>query len=173
MREKIKQLSQNNPAAWQFIKYSFFCGLAGITETVLFVLLNYLLPANGVNASFEWFIFSYPSEAGGVGALIAFVCSSVAGQTLAFITNFKNTFQSTNNVWLSAVGFVILALLTIIGIHTYLGGVLNTALCKAIPNPAIAGAIAKISCQISSFLLSFPINKYILMRRKPSQSPVG
>lgn len=173
MNKKVEKFFQNNATAWQFVKYTIFCGIAGVTETVLFMVLNYILPAKGINAPVQWFIFSYPTETGGQGALIAFVISSVVGQALTFITNFKKTFQSTNNVWVSAVGFLILALVTIIGLHTYLGGVLYTALGKVISNNDVAGVIAKVVCQFSGFLLAFPINKYVIMRKATPESAEG
>ncbi len=166
MKEKIKTLLAKNANLTQFIKYTLFSLIAGLTETILFVVLNYILPAKGINRHITWFIFDYPTQAGGLGALIAFATSAVVGQTVAFITNFKKTFESTNNVFLSAFGYLILALVTIIGIHTYLGGLLNSALCKIIPNTDIAGTLAKVTCQFSGFLLAFPVNKFILMRKK-------
>lgn len=169
MKEKIKALFAKYPNIGQFIKYTLFSLIAGLSETVLFVVLNYILPASGRNKSVTWFIFDYPHEAGGQGALIAFATSAIVGQSLMFITNFKKTFNSTNNVYLSALGFVVLALIVIIGIHTYLGGLLNTALNNVIPNADIAGALAKITCQLTGFFFAFPINKYILMRNKEEQ----
>lgn len=166
MEKQENNFMEKHKTIWQFIKYTLFSLIAGVLEIGSFVLLNYLLPAKGVNKAISWFIFSYPTETGGLGALIAFLVSSVIGQTVAFITNFKKTFASTNNVFLSAIGFAIMAIFIIVVIHTYIGGLLNTALCNVIPNSDIAGAIAKIICQVSGFLLAFPINKFILMRHK-------
>jgi putative flippase GtrA len=132
------------------------------------MLLNYVLPKNGINKEISWFIFVYPTEAGGLGALIAFVISSVIGQALKFITNFKKTFKSTNNILLSAIGFAVMAVIIVVGLNLYVGGLLNTALCKVIPNADLAGTIAKAVCQMAGFLLAFPVNKFILMRNKPA-----
>ncbi|NCA66972.1 MAG: hypothetical protein EOM87_02795 [Clostridia bacterium] len=166
MYKRIKDFFSRNATAWQFAKYTIFSVAAGIIEVVLFMILNYFLPKNGINQPVSWFIFVYPSLAGGLGALIAFVVSSVVGQALKFITNFKKTFKSTNNIMLSAIGFGVMAIIIVVGLNLYVGGILNTALCKVIPNADIAGAIAKISCQITGFLLAFPVNKFILMRNK-------
>lgn len=158
--------AEKHKTVWQFIKYTLFSLIAGVSEIGTFLLLNYLLPAKGINSPVKWFIFSYPTQAGGLGALIAFLVSSVVGQSISFITNFKKTFASTNNVFLSAIGFAVMAIFIIVVIHTYIGGLLNTALCKVIANNDIAGAIAKMTCQVSGFLLAFPINKFVIMRHK-------
>lgn len=167
MIKRIKDFFIKNPAAWQFAKYTIFSLIAGWIELIVFIVLNYYLPNNGINKPISWFIFIYPAAAGGLGAFIAFVVSSVVGQALKFITNFKKTFKSTNNILLSAIGFAVMAIIIVVGLNLYVGGILNTALCKVIPNPDAAGAIAKILCQFTGFMLAFPVNKFILMRNKP------
>lgn len=166
MIKRIKDFFSKNPAAWQFAKYTIFSLLAGWIEVIIFIVLNYYLPKNGINKPINWFVFIYPTVAGGLGAFIAFVVSSVVGQGLKFITNFKKTFKSTNNILLSAIGFAVMAIIIVVGLNLYVGGILNTALCKIIPNADVAGAIAKIICQFTGFLLAFPVNKFVLMRNK-------
>lgn len=168
MTNRIKGFFSKNPAAWQFAKYTIFSLAAGLAEIIIFMILNYFLPKNGINKPISWFIFLYPTAAGGLGALIAFVVSSVIGQALKFITNFKKTFKSTNNILLSAIGFAIMAIIIVVGLNLYVGGILNAALCKVITNPDAAGAIAKTTCQVTGFLLAFPVNKFVLMRNKVS-----
>ena len=53
-----------------------------------------------------------------------------------------------------------------VGLNLYVGGLLNKELCKVIANADIAGLIAKTIAQVTGFLLIFPVNKFILMRRK-------
>ena len=98
MINRMKNFFSKNPTEWQFAKYTIFSVSAGLIEVGIFMLLNYLLPKNGINRPINWFLFVYPTAAGGLGALIAFVVSSVIGQALKFITNFKKTFKSTNNI---------------------------------------------------------------------------
>lgn len=163
---KVKEFFAKNPAAWEFAKYSIFSYISGMTELIVFTILNYFLPHNGINKAIHWFIFDYPTAAGGLGAFIAFVVSSVIGQGLKFITNFTKTFKSTNNMFLSAIAFAIVAVLIVVGLNLCIGGLLNTALCKVIPNADIAGIIAKAIAQVAGFLLAFPVNKYVIMRKK-------
>lgn len=166
MTKKIRGFFANNPSALQFAKYTIFSLAGGITELIIFAVLNYILPRNGINSPMNWFIFVYPTAAGGLGAFIAFVVSAVIGQALKFITNFKKTFKSTNNIFLSAIGFAIVSIIIIVGLNLYVGGLLNNELCKIISNTKIAGIIAKLIAQVTGFLLVFPVNKFILMRKK-------
>lgn len=168
MHKRINDFFARNPTAWQFAKYTIFSLISGLTEIGIFVLLNYFLPQNGIDKPISWFVFVYPAAAGGLGALIAFVVSSTIGQALKFIINFKKTFKSTNNIYISAIGFAVMAIITVVGLNLYVGGILNTALCKIIPNADVAGAIAKVVSQVTGFLMTFPINKFILMRSKSS-----
>ncbi|NLO64705.1 MAG: hypothetical protein GX095_05665 [Clostridiales bacterium] len=167
---KIKEFFKKNPTAWEFAKYTIFSVLAGWIELSVFSLLNYVLPNNGINKPLNWFVFVYPTEAGGLGAFIAFVVSSVIGQALKFITNFKKTFKSTNNIVLSAVGFAIMAVIIVVGLNMYVGGLLNNALCKVIANADAVGFLAKLIVQMSGFFVIYPINKFVLMRRDKSQT---
>lgn len=166
---KIKDFFKKNATAWQFAKYTIFSMSAGIIEIIIFSLLNFYLPRNGINKPVDWLIFVYPTAAGGIGALIAFVVSSVIGQVIKFITNFKKTFKSNSNMLLSAVGFAIMSVIIVVGLNLYVGGILNTALCKVIDNANIAGLIAKVSCQVTGFTIVFPVNKFILMRKKDTE----
>lgn len=163
---RAKEFFSKNPTAWEFAKYTIFSVTAGLLELIIFVVLNYILPHNGINSPLVWFVFVYPTAAGGIGAFIAFVVSSVIGQALKFITNFKKTFKSTNNIMISAIGFSIMAIIIVVGLNLYVGGLLNKELCKVIDNADIAGVIAKLIAQVAGFLLIFPVNKYILMRKK-------
>lgn len=170
MIKKLKGFMHNNPSAWEFAKYTIFSLASGLFEVGIFALLNYILPAKGINKPVHWFIFDYPMAAGGLGAMIAFVVSAIIGQSLKFITNFTQTFKSTNNMLISAIGFAIMAIIIVVGLNMYLGGILNTALCKVIPNSDIAGALSKAICQVAGFLLSFPVNKYVLMHNKDNKA---
>lgn len=163
---KIKEFFSKNPTAWEFAKYTIFSLLAGWLELGIFALLNYLLPHNGINRPINWFVFVYPTAAGGLGAFIAFVVSSTIGQAMKFITNFTKTFKSTNNMLLSAVGFAVMAVIIVVGLNLYVGGLLNKELCKVIANADLAGLIAKAIVQTTGFLLVYPVNKFVLMRKK-------
>lgn len=163
---RIKEFFSKNPTAWEFAKYTIFSVTGGLLELVVFVILNSVLPKNGIDRPINWFVFVYTTEAGGLGAFIAFIVSSVVGQALKFITNFKKTFKSTNNIFLSAIGFALMAIVIVVGLNLYVGGLLNKELCKVVDNADLAGLIAKTIAQVTGFLLIFPVNKFILMRRK-------
>ncbi len=165
---KIKEFFAARPTLWEFAKYSFFSTSAGLLELLVFALLNYFLPRYGVNQPVNWLIFVYPADAGGMGALLAFIVSSVFGQALKFITNFTQTFKSTNNMLLSAVGFAVMAIIVVVGLNFYVGGLLNAQLCKVMDNTDSAGLVAKAIVQVTGFALVYPINKFVLMRKKPA-----
>lgn len=166
MITKIKTYLNEHKTVLQFIKFSLISMIAGLSEIVSFLILSSVLPKVGINSTIDWFVFVYPAEVGGLGALIAFLVSATIGQIISFIINFKKTFKSTNNMAVSAIGYAIMAILIIIGLNTYIGGLLNTALGSVIPNQGFASFIAKSICQFSSFLIVFPMNKFVIMREK-------
>lgn len=166
MVTKIKTYLNEHKAIMQFVKFTLISMIAGLSEIVSFLILSNLLPKVGVNSAVNWFVFEYSAAAGGLGALIAFLISAIIGQVISFVVNFKKTFHSTNNIVLSAVGYAIMAILIIVGLNTYIGGLLNNALCRVIPNQGLASFIAKSICQFSSFIIVFPMNKFVIMREK-------
>jgi len=164
MVQKLKAYFAEHEAVLQFVKFTLISMIAGASETVSFLILSNVLPAVGVNSEINWFVFRYAASAGGLGALIAFLVSATIGQVISFVVNFKKNFNSTNNVVASAIGYAVMAILIIVGLNTYVGGLLNDALCNVIPNNALASFLAKVVCMMASFFIVFPMNKFVIMR---------
>ena len=160
---KINTFGKEHKSVWQFIKFSFVSMFAGICEmaTYWIVYLSFGKMTQGIDS----LAFLYLGNAPAFNMFLATVISAVVGQVIGFILNFKKTFHSTNNIWISAIGYAIMAILIVFGLNTYVGNLLANALETAMPNMiALADFLAKFIAMFSTVVIVFPMNKFVLMK---------
>ncbi len=156
-----------------FTLFSFICGGSQFIITLALPALLKLAPADSVlNAKFNGFdlgalkdVFGYPTTSDFIG----FLLGSIVGQVLTFVLNRKKTFNCTNNVVISGIMYVILAV-TIIFIQTLLGSAIMTACMSAKPVAQteflyqIYNLTGQVVCGITALVMSFVGNKFLVMR---------
>lgn len=162
MFAKIKTFLNEHQNIFQLIKYALFSLIATVVEYGSFAILS--LSLKGTNQMFSWWIFEYNTLAGGLGAFIAFLISNILAQITSFIVNRKNTFNANNNLAFSAIAYAIMVL-AIIVLNTWMGSILTNALNKVVKNIIISQYIGKIIGSFSAFLITFFMNKFVIMRR--------
>lgn len=148
----------------QFIKFALLGIISSAVELSLFVLLNFVVFKSLKDTEFSWWILNYSKARGGLGALYAIIISYAAGQTVNFFVQRKNTFKANNNPALSAVLFALM----VIGVwlfQMYIGGILIGWLTPILGD-TWGTILAKSSTMTLSLAITFPLNKYVIMRRK-------
>lgn len=169
---KFKQFTQEHEAIWQFIKFSIMSSIAAVTEIVSYLLLNSVLLVSMNAEPFKWWIFNYAGgTSGGLGTMIAFLVSTTLAQIVAFITNRKTTFKADNNILMSVLMYTIMVII-IICIQTYLGPILVSKLDSFLHNPTVSGLFGKLILMFMTFLIVFPMSKYVIMRKKAEKKEV-
>lgn len=84
--------------AWQFVKFIIVSLLACIVQFALVNLIPLIPQVKEMyNTAFNWFVFDYPVEDGGLGYFIAFNTANIAAQIVAFFVNKDKTFNSGAN----------------------------------------------------------------------------
>ncbi len=164
MFAKIKNYLNEHQNILQLVKFAIFSMVAFVVEYLSFTIL--VLSLKSINQPISWWIFVYPKTTGGLGAFIAFLTSTVLAQTVSFIINRKKTFNANNNVVFSAIMYAIMVF-GIIVVNTYLGAALTKAFNKVIDNVVICQYIGKLIGSFASFIITFIMNKFVIMRRKP------
>ena len=96
--------------------------------------------------------------------------AAVIGASLAGLKSMTATSGPGFSLKQENLGFAIMAVIIVVGLNMYVGGLLNNALCKVIANADAAGFLAKLIVQMSGFFVIYPINKFVLMRRDKSQT---
>lgn len=156
-----------------FTLFSFICGGSQLIITLVLPALLKLAPETSVlNQKFYGFdlgalkdLFGYPTTSDFIGFLIG----SIVGQVLTFVLNRKKTFNCTNNVLVSGIMYVILAV-TIIFVQTLLGSAIMTACmgAKPVAQTEFLYQIYNLTGQavggITALVMSFVGNKFLVMR---------
>ena len=155
---------------WQFIKFVIVAAGAGITEMISFAILNAVLPPR-LTEDFDFFVFHYTAAHKlNLGAFIAFFASAVLAEIVSFLVNRKTTFKANNNVVLSAVMYALLAL-AVISLKTWMITVLTGWVKGFTDVQLLVDWIPKAISMATAMLIIFPMNKFVIMRRKDDDKP--
>lgn len=151
-----------------FTLFSFICGGSQMILTYLLALMKYAggtlaSPFTGIPVG-NFFLFGYDTTA----EFIGFLVGSVVGQVLTFVLNRKKTFNCTNNIVLSGIMYVILAVF-IIFMQTLLGGAITSACHGAVPDASgfldlVFNLAGQAVAGIAALIISFLGNKFLVMR---------
>ncbi len=163
---KIKDFLKTHEDIRQLVLFTLFSLCAFAIEYVSYLILHFTVAKSG--AAFDWFIFHY--ETGGSGEFAAFLVSNILAQIATFILNRKKTFNADNNI-IYAGSMYALMVVGIILLNTWLGGVVGNALAKTSVNQDFAGIVGKLVGSVTSFVISFLMNKFVIMRKvkKPAE----
>jgi len=167
---KLKDLDQKAEekgsllvTAWQFVKFIVVSLLATVVQ---FGTLNILLIVPALRAletrPFQWFVFNYDVEAGGLKFFIAFNAANILAQIVAFFVNRKATFGGTNSIPVTLTIYLAFTL-GLICFSAWLSPALNAFLIGRGVAEQLAGNIATMACSGIQFFVYFPVNK-LLMR---------
>jgi putative flippase GtrA len=115
------------------------------------------------------FSITTPNTTGGLGSMISFFISTTLAQIVAFITNRKKTFYANNNIVFSAIVYTLM-MATFICLQTWSGPILQQKFDAVIHDQNVSLLLAKLLWMFMSFLIYFPMNKYIIMRKKPERT---
>ena len=172
MAKKLKDIDQMAQekgsalvTAWQFVKFIVVSLLAFVVQ---FTTLNILQITPAIRAlgeqPFQWFVFSYDVEAGGLKYFIAFNVSNILAQIVAFFVNRKKTFGGTTSIPITLTIYLVFTL-GLICFSAWLSPVLTAFLAGYGVEEQLAGNIAAMACSAVQFFVYFPVNK-LLMRNK-------
>lgn len=160
--KRALSVAASRPAWQQLILFWLLGGIATVVDLAVFSLLNYWVfaPYKGVDAHF-W-LFDYGVANGGLCALLSFAISFAVSQAVNFFVQRKATFGATNNPLVSGIEYAVMIVgvyLLVLWLPTVVGAPIYALF------GASFGAIAvKLLSQFVSFLVQFPINKWVIMR---------
>jgi putative flippase GtrA len=148
---------------WQFIKYTLMSLITTVVDMGVFALLNYWVFAGVKQVAFRWWLFDYRVENGGLCAFLALVISFAASQTVNFFLQRKVTFGATNNKLYSAMMYAVMVV-SVYFFTLWLPTLFIEPLYAAI-GENWGGIITKMVCMTISFLIQFPMNKWVIMKK--------
>ena len=163
MEKTETKLEKARKKTWlQFILFTLMSMLTTIVDLGTFALFNYLIftPYRGI--SFQWWLIDYSIINGGLTAFLAFALSFAISQTFNFFMQRKVTFGATNNVALSGFLYAIMVLIVFF-LQIWVPTLVRAPLSNAIGENWADLIIKNVNMTVS-FIIQFPVSKYIIMR---------
>lgn len=146
----------------QFIKFALLGLVASAAELLVFALFRYLVFRALETRAFQFFLFEYPVEDGGLAAFLAFALSYSAAQAVNFFLQRKYTFHAKNDPRIGALLYALTAiavLLPVLGLPMLL-----TPLAIGWLGEPWGPLLVKLMTMTCSMLIQYPMNKYVIMR---------
>lgn len=148
----------------QFIVFFLLSIVTTVVDLGTFSLFNYLIFTGLKTIPFQWWLFDYSVINGGLCAFLSFSISFALSQTFNFFIQRKITFGANNNVLYSGIMYAVMVLLVF-----FFQLWVPTLVREPIVN--LVGAnwgdfIIKNFNMTISFLIQFPMNKWVIMRQR-------
>ena len=169
--KKASEKGRGLETLWQFVKFIFVSLLACIVQFALLNILRIILQSGTelYSRPFEWFVYSYTAEEGGLGYFIAFNASNVAAQFVAFFVNREKTFNADNNIPLTLSVYIIFTL-ALLCFSAWLSPAMYGLLLAKGVGDGLATNIATMVCSALQFFLYFPVDKLLMRQRKNTKT---
>lgn len=94
----MKEWIEKQPDLWEFIKFNVLSNVATITNFCVLWLGSNLLFRAFSSQPFDWFIFHYPVENGGLNGFLSFLLAYVCAQIVNYIVQRKLVFGAENDI---------------------------------------------------------------------------
>ena len=165
----IRAFRTKHAGLYQFISYALLGLVASAVEVCVFALLNYWVLRAWKEVDFHWWILNYNAQTGGgLGGFLAGVLSYLVGQIVNFFIQRKATFRANNNpVGSAAMYLVFICLLWFF--QVYMIGLLMRVF-EPVMGAGLGDILADLLSMTMGFTISFPINKFVIMRRRGGRS---
>ncbi len=164
IRARLSAFRQRHRAVFEFVSYALLGLLASAAELAVFALCNYWLFNAWKETDFHWWILNYEAgTGGGLGGFLATAVSYLVGQAVNFVIQRRTTFRANNDPVKSGVLFAVFITLLWF-FQVYMNGVLMRAFEPPL-GENLGDFLAKLLTMFLCFLVSFPVNKFVIMRR--------
>ncbi len=164
MIEAIKAWKSKHPDLYEFILFNIMSNVATITNfVVLAITTNFIFKALE-NQSFQWFIFDYSLENGGLSGFLGFLTAYVAAQIVNFIVQRKVVFGANCNIikvlpWYIAT--VVVAGILSIWLPPYVISFVTPYI-----GSTAATYVANIVNIVLQVVINYPMMKFVIMKKE-------
>lgn len=150
---------------WKMIKFLFAAVSSTVVELVLYYVLQNIVLRDMNTVPFRFLFFEYE----GLGYLWAFLISTTVGYAIAFVLNRKVTFHADADVRRSVLLYTLMVVFTIFA-TTWLGVVITNAFIGS-GMRSMGEIITKPIVACSAILWTYPINRFVIHRKKKPAMP--
>jgi len=164
MRGHLAQWKARHQTAWQLILYLLLGCITTAVEMAFFTVFHFWVFVPFRDQPFSWWIIDYSVENGGMTAFLTFANSYAIAQVFNFFLQRKTTFKANNNIAKSAIMYAVMVIF-IYFFQLYLPTLIRAPLVGVL-GVTFGDLLAKTINMSSSTLIEFPLNKWVIMRRR-------
>lgn len=160
----MSETKKKNTTLREFISYALYGCITSLVDIGVFLLCRYLIFAPLASRPFEWWLISYDEASGGLCAFLSFAVSFAASQVFNFFIQRKRTFHADNNTLWSGAMYAVMVIVTYffqLWLPTAIGGFVT-----GLVGERFAATVLKCINMTTAFLIQFPINKWVIMRKR-------
>ena len=157
---KIKQRNEKSSEVIKIVKFAFMGAFSTVIELVVFYVLQGIVFANMLTEPIYFLTFSFA----GAGYLWSYLISTTVGYAIAFVLNRKYTFKADANPAFSIAVYIIMVIFTIIATSSL--GLWITGLFIGVGRRELGEAITKPLVAVLAMLWTYPINRFVIHRKK-------
>lgn len=163
MTNQIKKWIAGHPNAWEFIKFNVLSNVATATNfLVLWIGTNLLFKALS-NQPFQWTIFNYSVENGGLGGFLSFLLAYICAQIVNYFVQRKFVFGATNDIS-STLHWYILTVV-VAGILSIVLPPYSISLFTSLGmGLGLAQTLANVVNIVVQVLINYPMMKFVIMK---------
>ncbi len=162
----MKKMASPKKTFWQFILFLLLSIITTVVDLGTFALFNYVLFVGLKSQPFQWFLFDYSLVNGGLGSFLSFLCSFLISQTFNFFIQRKVTFGATNRMVYSAMMYAAMVI-GVLFFQLWIPTLMRDPLAHWVGESWADFLVKNVNMTIS-FLIQFPMNKWVIMRHKKS-----
>lgn len=168
MKQKLTAFIEKHKEIWKFIKFSFTGVSTSVLELAVFMFLQYVVfkSLNEVpvtdNPVLAFLGIEYK------GYMYSYAISATIGYAAAYIMNRKLTFKADANPVLSTIIYTIMVICTI-AFNTWFGAFLGTLVTNSGHDNVFVEMLTKIVVMTVPTLWTYPLNRFVIHRKKKAQ----
>jgi len=168
-----RKTGAKHPELWKILKWMAVGFIANVPELGVCTLCLYLF-RNVTNLSIFGFmakVAPLDEKYGLAASIYAFMISTAVGYAIAFILNRKATFHADSNIALSTFLYVLMVCL-IIYVNCIVGPIIINFVDKFLSG-ILGFILSKFLCMMAAGVWSYPINRFIVHRKRKEISQVS
>ncbi len=168
MLDAIHRFREKHAELYEFIMFNLLSNIATITNFIVLNIGNSLLFKGFSSQAFNFWIFNYTIESGGLGGFMSFFVSFFCAQAVNFLVQRKLVFNSNNKLGI-AVPIYLFTVIVVYIICLYVPTIVLE------PISEIAGSFWGVNLTnavniLIQVLIIYPVLKFVVMKRIPEQT---
>ena len=163
MIETIKAWKDKHPDLYEFILFNIMSNVATITNFVILAIATNFIFKGLSTQPFQWFIFDYSLENGGLCGFLGFLTAYIAAQIVNFIVQRKVVFGATCDI-LKVLPWYIATVVVAGILSIWLPPYVISYVTPYIGSTA-ATYVANIVNIVLQVVINYPMMKFVIMKK--------